>query len=136
MADDDGTRGDEGEAARRLHDVLAALVARRIEESLARVEAALAAWRRGDGDALEAHAETLRHAARAGALSSRVARAGLDGPEQLLRDAYDAGLIDAAEFEEIVGTPVEDVAPSPSLDEESSRKAAGQVGAMPEKREV
>lgn len=123
------TDGDGG----RLQEILASLVARRIAESLARVEEALAAWRRGERDALQAHAETLRHAARASALSARVARAGLDGPAALVRDAYDAGLLDAEEFRQLVGRPVDEVPPPPSLDEEAGREAPV---AMPEKREV
>jgi stringent starvation protein B len=123
----------DGELQRRLSEVLSALLARRLELSLTQVERALAAWRTGETDAAAAHAETLRHAARASTLGSRIARAGLEGPAALLRDAYDLGIIDAAEFEKLAGMPVADVPAAPPLDEEA---AAGTPGAMPKKREV
>src|SRR5262249_4484100 len=81
--------------AERLQALLTALVRHRIAESLADVEAAVAAWRAGEKDVLAAHADILRHAARANALSARVTRAAVDGPAGLLRDALDAGLPDA-----------------------------------------
>jgi stringent starvation protein B len=123
----------DGELQRRLSEVLSALLARRLELSLTQVERALAAWRAGETDAAAAHAETLRHAARASALGSRIARAGLEGPAALLRDAYDLGIVDAIEFEKLAGVPVTEVPASPPLDEEA---AAGTPGAMPKKREV
>jgi stringent starvation protein B len=121
------------ETARRLNEVLSALLARRLELSLAQVEQAIAAWRAGEHDAAAAHAETLRHSARASTLGTRIARAGLEGPATLLRDAYDLGIIDAAEFEKLAGVPVADVPAAPPLDEEA---AAGPSGAMPKKRDV
>ncbi len=123
----------DGELQRRLSEVLSALLARRLELSLTQVERALTAWRAGETDAAAAHAETLRHAARASALGSRIARAGLEGPAALLRDAYDLGIVDASEFEKLAGVPVTEVPASPPLDEEA---AAGTPGAMPKKREV
>jgi stringent starvation protein B len=123
----------DGELQRRLSEVLSALLARRLELSLTQVERALTAWRAGETDAAAAHAETLRHAARASALGSRIARAGLEGPAALLRDAYDLGIVDASEFEKLAGLPVAEVPASPPLDEEA---AAGTPGAMPKKREV
>jgi hypothetical protein len=77
----------DGELQRRLSEVLSALLARRLELSLTQVERALTAWRAGETDAAAAHAETLRHAARASALGSRIARARLVGPAALLRVA-------------------------------------------------
>src|SRR5262249_37242356 len=59
----------------------------RIAESLADVEAAVAAWRAGEKDVLAAHADILRHAARANALSARGTRAAVDGPAGPLPDA-------------------------------------------------
>jgi stringent starvation protein B len=123
----------DGELQRRLSEVLSALLARRLELSLTQVERALTAWRAGETDAAAAHAETLRHAARASALGSRIARAGLEGPAALLRDAYDLGIVDATEFEKLAGLPVTEVPAAPPLDEEA---AAGTPGAMPKKREV
>ncbi|HEY3353479.1 MAG TPA: ClpXP protease specificity-enhancing factor SspB [Polyangia bacterium] len=107
-----------------LRAMIAALVERRIEESLGHVEAALAQWRRGESDALTPHLESLRHVARAGVLSARVARAERDGPRPLLRDAFDLGLVDREAFQRLAGCPPEEVAPPPSLDEEA-QSAAG-----------
>jgi stringent starvation protein B len=117
----------------RLQAVLAALVARRIEESLARVEVSISAWRAGETDVLGAHAEALRHAARASALSGRVARAGIDGPDALLRDAFDAGLITEDEFHEMTGKAPSEVDPPPALEDESVEETRA---AMPAKRSV
>ena len=124
----------ESDDARRLQEILAALVGRRITESLTRVELAIAAWRRGEHDVLEAHAEALRHAARASRLSSRVAKAGLEGPNALLRDAFDAGLLSSDEFRRVTGKSVHDVPPPPPLDEAGD--AAEAAGAMPAKQGV
>ena len=126
--------GREGsENGERLQSLMDALVARRIEESLGRVETALAAWRKGERDLFAAHGEVLGHAARAGTLSARIARAGIEGPDQLLRDAYEAGLLDRAEFVALAGRPPEEVPVPPPLDQEAEREAAPP---MPDKRSV
>jgi hypothetical protein len=106
---------------KRVQEVIAELLARRIEESLIRAEEALAAWRHGDIDVLGANAEVLRHAARVAALSARVARAGTDGPTALLRDAVSTGIIDDAEFVRLTGVPIEEVAAPQPLDAEAGR---------------
>jgi len=107
-----------------LRAVIASLVERRIEESLARVEASIAEWRRGDCDALTPHVEVLRHVARAGALSARIARVERDGPKELLRDAFDLGLLDAEVFRQLAGCAPDEVAPPPSLDEAAALASA------------
>jgi stringent starvation protein B len=108
----------------RLRSLIATLVERRIEESLARIEAALARWRRGESDALTPHVEVLRHVARAGVMSARVARAERDGSAPLLRDAFDLGLIDREAFQELAGCPPEEVPAPPSLDDEAQKVSA------------
>ena len=64
----------------------------------------------------EVHAAVLRHGARTSALSARVARAGIEGPLQLLRDALEAGLLGRDEFTKLARRPPEEVAPPPPLD--------------------
>jgi stringent starvation protein B len=118
---------------KRLQEIFSALVARRIEESLEQVEALIASWRRGEVDMMVAHAEVLRHGVRASALSARIARVGLDGPEAVLRDAVQAGLVGSEEFEELTGRPVSEVPAPPSLDEELAREPRP---GMPPKRTV
>jgi stringent starvation protein B len=122
---------DGGNIASRLQEIFTALVQRSIGESLGRVEEALASWRRGQRSVLAAHAEVLRHAARTNVLSNRVARAALEGPDTLLRDAFDAGLITREELERLSGKQPEDIQPSPSLDEEAARAGSPE---MPAKR--
>src|SRR5215470_12840657 len=121
---------DEG-PPQRLNEIFTALVQRSIADSLARVEQALAGWRRGDRNVLAAHAEVLRHAARTNVLSNRIARAALEGPDTLLRDALEAGVIGRDEAQRLLGRDPEGVAPSPSLDEEAARAAGPE---MPAKR--
>lgn len=106
------------------------LLERRLSGSLDQVEAALARWRAGDIGAFEAHAAVLEHAARAERLAARMARVGFDTAGSLLRDAFDDGLIDRAEFCELMGCAPEDVPPSPPLD------AGGRGGELPAKRAV
>src|SRR5688572_30978772 len=117
----------------RLEELVSALVARRIEDSLHVVEQALEAWRRGEKELYEVHAAVLRHGARASALSARVARAGIEGPLTLLRDALEAGLLGREEFIQLAKRPPDEVPPPPPLDEE----AIGQTAPpMPPKRSV
>jgi stringent starvation protein B len=120
MADKDEAAGPRA--------VIASLCERRIEESLARIETSLAEWRRGECDALTPHVEALRHVARAGVISARVARSERDGPKALLRDAFDLGLLDAEAFRRYAGCAPEEVAPPPSLDEEAAAAAAPRPG--------
>src|SRR5262249_25587328 len=85
----------------------------------------------GDRNVLAAHAEVLRHTARTNILSNRIARAALEGPQTLLRDALDAGVIARAECERLAGRDPDTIPPSPSLDEEAARAAGPE---MPAKR--
>jgi stringent starvation protein B len=124
---------DDGTIASRLQEIFTALVQRSIGDSMGRVEAALAAWRSGERSVLAAHAEVLRHAARTNVLSNRVARAALEGPETLLRDAHDAGVIDGEELERLTGKKPEEIQASPSLDEEAARAGSPD---MPAKRQT
>jgi stringent starvation protein B len=118
---------------KRLQEIFTALVHRRIADSLGQVEQALSAWRAGERTVLSTHAEVLRHAARTNVLSNRVARAGLEGPTRLLRDALDAGIVTSDEFKELTGQAGEDVPPFPSLDDEAARAAGPE---MPDKKSV
>ena len=105
----------------RLQRIFMALVQKSIGDSLARVEEAIGAWRRNERNVLATHAEVLRHAARTNVLTSRIARAAVDGPSALLRDALDAGVISAEEARELLGRDPAEVPPSPSVDEEAAR---------------
>lgn len=117
----------------RIDALLASLVNRRMEESLGKVEEALAAWRRGDCDVMAPHLEALRHVARTGALSARVTRARDEGPERLVRDAFDLGLCERDELVRLTGKTPEEIEPLPPLDEEV---AASLSAPLPEKRSV
>lgn len=121
----------DGPNAQRLQEIFTGLVQKSISESLARVEQALASWRQGERNALAAHAEVLRHTARTNVLSNRIARAALEGPETLLRDALDAGIITRSECQRLTGRDPDSLTPSPSLDEEAARAGGPE---MPAKR--
>src|SRR5215468_1773320 len=121
----------DGAPPQRLQEIFTALVQKSIADSLGRVEQALASWRRGERNVLAVHAEVLRHAARTNVLSNRIARAALEGPDTLLRDALDAAVIGREEAHQLLGKDPEGVAPSPSLDEEAARTAGPE---MPAKR--
>ena len=107
------------------------LLKRRIGESLAQVEAALARWRANDCGEFEAHAEVLRHAARTEKLAARMARVGFDSAGSLMRDAFDAGLIEREEFVELMGCAPDEIEPSPALDELGDESVS-----LPGKRQV
>lgn len=123
---------NDGSQAERLQELLRALVAKRMEESLRRVETAIGAWRQGQADVFFVHAEVVQHAERANVLSTRVARAGIDGPQALLRDAFDAGIIEREEFGVLTGLTPEEVPAPASLDEEGRKDGPF----MPDKRGV
>lgn len=110
----------------RLQAVLTALLQHQLGRSLERVEDSLERWRGGELGAFEAHAEVLKHAARAERMAGRIAQASQGDPRPLLRDALDAGLIDQGEFVEMTGVEPDTVAPAGSLDED----------AVPQKRDV
>ena len=113
----------------RLQALFTALLKHRLNESLATVDAALERWRGGDMGPFEAHAELLKHVARAERLAAIIARADADDPGPVLRSVYDAGLVDADEFEALVGARPEDVEPAPE-------GADVDVPELPDKREL
>ncbi len=114
----------------RLQEIMTGLMEQQLLESLRRVDAAMSKWRDGDLNVFETHAELLRHAAQAERLAERMARIGLDNAGGLLRDAFDAGLIDSDEFVSIVGKQPDEVSPSPPESEMSKRLG------LPGKREL
>lgn len=114
----------------RLQEIMTGLMEQQLLESLRRVDTAMGQWRDGQLNVFETHAELLRHAAQAERLAERMARIGLDNAGGLLRDAFDAGLIEEDEFVSIVGKQPTDVRPSPPISEMS--KGIG----LPEKREL
>src|ERR1700755_1178538 len=93
----------------RLQALVTSLIEHRVATSLVDVERALAKWRGGQHSALAAHGAVLRHAARCERTVERGTGAAGDRPEGILRDAVDAGLMEAAEFVTIVGKEVADV---------------------------
>ena len=120
---------DDGQTAiERLQEIMTALMERLLLESLESVDGALGEWKSGSAGVFETHAELLRHAAKAERLAERMARIGLDNAGALLRDAYDAGLVEHEEFVTFVGKEPADVQPSPPLSEEQV------VGGLPDKR--
>lgn len=114
----------------RIQELMTSLLRHKLSFSLADVEAALLRWRADELGVFEAHAEVLRHAARAERMADRMARVDADTANALLRDAYDANLMDRDEFSELVGCPPEDIKPSPSTADEVPEPA------LPEKREL
>jgi stringent starvation protein B len=114
----------------RLQEIMTGLMEQQLLESLQRVDAAMTKWRAGELNVFETHAELLRHAAQAERLAERMARIGLDNAGGLLRDAFDAGLIDSEEFVSIVGKQPGEVLPSPAESEMSKRLG------LPGKREL
>lgn len=101
----------------RLQALFTALLKHRLNESLTTVAAAMARWSGGEMGPFEAHAELLKHVTRAERLAATIARSDDAGPGPVLRNAFDAGLLDAAEFEELVGAKPEDVEPAPDGDD-------------------
>lgn len=89
----------------RLQELLAAITEQRFAASLAQVEAALAAWRAGEEEALSAHEATVRHVERADAIMREAIGLARD-PAALINAAADACLIDAAERAELEGAPL------------------------------
>jgi len=98
-------------------------------ESLHGVDTSITAWKAGDSGVFETHAELLKHAAKAERLAERMARIGLDNAGALLRDAYDAGLVEHDEFVGFVGKEPDEVRPSAPLSEEQAA-----IGGLPDKR--
>ena len=114
----------------RIQELMTSLLRVKLAHSLADVEAALLRWRADELGVFEAHAEVLRHAARAERMADRLARVDADSANMLLRDAYDANLMDRDEFLELVGCPPEDIRPSPASADEVTERS------LPDKREL
>jgi stringent starvation protein B len=117
---------DSGDTQERLERVVTRLLKLRLGESLARVEAALGRWRRGELGLFETHAEVLRHGARSEKMVDRMSGLGRDAAPLLVREAFDRGLIDRAEVVGLTGKAPEDL-PPPLADDEP---------ALPSKRQV
>lgn len=105
----------EQELLARLQAILTALLKHELSNSLGEVEGSLQKWRAGELGPFEAHAALLRHTSRAERLAARIAQAGPGSSSSVLRDAFDAGLVNREDFIEIVGKPPEQVDPSPVL---------------------
>jgi stringent starvation protein B len=121
-----------GRDARRIQEILAALIKQRLRVSLERVEAALASWRAGDLGPFEAHAEVLAHVARADHLADVMSKNDRERTASLLRAALDAGLVSPDEVELLTGrNPVE----IPALEELDSEPAIDATR-LPPKPEV
>jgi hypothetical protein len=99
----------------RLQAVVTALIQHRVTTSLEDLECALQKWRSGELGALEAHGAVLKHAARCERTVERVTAAVGDKPDGIIRDAYDAGLIDEAEVVALVGLRPDQIAPGGSM---------------------
>ncbi len=107
----------------RLQAVVTALIEHRVSTSLGDVERALAKWRSGAHSALAAHGAVLRHAARCERTVERVTAAAGDRPEGILRDAVDAGLMDSAEFVQLVGKQPTEIASIDALRDDDDASA-------------
>lgn len=105
----------DAETMQRLQELVASLIEKRIAQSLSEVQSAMSRWQSGSLSALGAHGAILRHAARCDRTVERVTAAAADRPEGLLRDAVDAGILDAEEFTKLVGAAPAEVAPADSL---------------------
>ncbi len=101
----------------RLQQLFTMLLRHRLEESLGDALGGLERWKGGSLGPFEAHAEVVKHVARAERLAGAIARAETGGPGPVLLEALDAGLLDAAEFRSLVGVPPGEVARAPELDE-------------------
>jgi stringent starvation protein B len=114
-------------ALARLQAVVTALIQHRVTTSLEDLEGAMAKWRSGELSALEAHGAVLKHAARCERTVERVTAAVGDRPDGIIRDAFDAGLIDEEEVISLVGQKPNLVVPAGSLrdiGEDSDKRAA------------
>lgn len=110
----------------RLQAVLTALLEHEIGESLAQVEDALRLWREGEMGAFEAHAELVRHASRSERIATRIAEGSGGNSRALVRDAFDAGLIEREEAAALIGDDPFTIEPSPAIEDAAPE--------LPEKR--
>jgi hypothetical protein len=111
----------------RLQAVVTALIQHRVATSLEALERVLGRWRAGDIGALEAHGAVLEHAARCERTVERVTAAVGSGDRTagIIRDAFDAGLIDEAEVVALVGQRPDQIAPASSLGGDGDDGAQG-----------
>jgi stringent starvation protein B len=109
----------------RLQAVVTALIQHRVTTSLEELESAIAKWRSGELGALEAHGAVLKHAARCERTVERVTSGVGDRPDGIIRDAFDAGLIDEGEVFALVGLRPDQIAPGHSLGEGAEDAAQG-----------
>lgn len=126
----DAGDSDRDGKAERIQEILTSLVKQRLRSSLERVGASLARLNAGDLGPFEAHAEVLAHVSRADALAAVMSRAGGDRNDELMRAAFDAGLVEADEFVRLTGVTPESITPPDDLDAEPS------VERLPPKRAV
>jgi stringent starvation protein B len=105
---------DDAQRLARIQEVVTALIERRIAISLGDLDASLAAWRKGEIGALEAHDAVVRHANHAEGLVKRVMAAAAH-PDGVMRDAFDAGVISAEDVREITGREPDAIDPANSL---------------------
>jgi stringent starvation protein B len=130
MADAGDGDGDDDGKAERVQEILTSLVKQRLRGSLERVAAALVRMSDGELGPFEAHAEVLAHVSRADALAAVMSRSGGDRTPELMRAAFDAGLVAADEFATLTGVAPDTVTPPDDLDAEPS------VERLPPKRAV
>lgn len=100
----------------RLQAILSELLRHKLSESLELLDESLRQWRRGELNVFETHAEVLQHAARAERMAGKIARVG-EYTKPMIRDAYDLGLVERAEFIDLVGVDPDEIEPSRGLDD-------------------
>lgn len=121
---------------RKIQESAHALIERRIATSLVDVESALAYWRAGEGGVLAVHAEILRHADRCDRTINLVTAHARTGPESILRDCVDAGLMSADDFTKLVGKAPCEVEPIGALEDRSDADQTIDVERASDKRQV
>lgn len=111
---------NDREKLTRLQSVLTELLEHQLSRSLETVEKSLQRWRSGEVGPFDVHAEVVKHATRAERIAGRIARANHEAIGSVLRDAFDAQLIERDEFVELVGMTPEEVEPSGGMLEDES----------------
>ncbi len=101
-----------------MREIFTALLEQRLEESLSNVEDVISSWRAKEASVFEAHAQLLKHAARAEGLLEKLLEGGDDVSAALMREAFDSDLVPRDEFEELVGRAPEEVESLCDVDED------------------
>lgn len=101
----------------RLQVILSDLLQIQLGRSMKILDESLEQWRNGDLSVFDAHAEVLKHAARAERMASRVANIDPDDLVGLLRDAFDAGIVGRDEFMDMTSLDPDEVTPMGGLDD-------------------